>query len=226
MSYGEHPVPIDYFGRVERQFTEFMHYLYLPVRMKGGSYLDVRLPERLEFVRPLVTAALADATQAPWVEDPYVYVTARQGYATPDNPINRPGWHCDGFGTNDLNYVWWNRWPTRFWIGEPDVPITTDHQLSVEQFEYLAARYPEHIVDASRDEVLYRLTPHVIHTTPVVPARGGMRQFIKVSVSNHRYNLKGNSRNYLFDYDWPMFDRDVARNDPHYAGGDFYEPKS
>jgi hypothetical protein len=32
--------------------------------------------------------------------------------------------------------------------------------------------------------------------------------------------LKGNSHNYLFDYDWKMWDRDVLRNDPAYAGKD------
>ena len=40
------------------------------------------------------------------------------------------------------------------------------------------------------------------------------RTFIKVSFSDQKYNLKGNTHNYLFDYEWDMIDRSVSRNDP------------
>ena len=70
------------------------------------------------------------------------------------------------------------------------------------------------------DKTLMRLDPSVIHAAPEIPAPGGERSFFKVSFSNSRYNLRGNSRNYLLDYDWPMYDRAAVRNDPAHAGQD------
>jgi hypothetical protein len=52
------------------------------------------------------------------------------------------------------------------------------------------------------------------------PPPGGMRSFLKISLSHQKYNLVGNSHNYLFDYNWDLHDRDTLRNDPAYAGKD------
>lgn len=65
------------------------------------------------------------------------------------------------------------------------------------------------------DSTVLRLDPYVIHDTPLIPAPGGMRSFFKISVSTNRYDLVGNSHNYLFDYAWPMTDRAALRNQPH-----------
>jgi hypothetical protein len=61
---------------------------------------------------------------------------------------------------------------------------------------------------------MLKLNPYVIHDTPMIPAPGGMRSFFKISVSNQRYNLRGNSHNHLFDYEWEMVDREALRNQP------------
>lgn len=193
-------------------WEELMHYLYLPVQMPATVVL---LPERLEFLRPLVDLAVADARHS---GDFYVYLTARRGFATPDNPLNRPGWHCDGFGTDDRNYIWWDRWSTRF-AEQHFSGISEDHEVSLRQFE---DQVDDRRVRTLPDRWLYRLTPQVVHATPIVEAPG-MRSFVKVSVSYHRYNLVGNSHNYLFDYDWPMWQRGAARNDPARAQADFYD---
>ncbi len=153
----------------------------------------------------------------------YVYVTARRGFATPDNPLNRPGWHADGFGTQDVNYIWSDCFPTRFAEGD-FVGIDDDHVRSVEQFETQikqgATRAPFIRVYSGQAKTVYRLDASVIHATPLIHGGGGERSFFKISFSNDRYNLRGNSHNHLFDYDWKMWARDEVRNDPAYAGGD------
>jgi hypothetical protein len=214
--YGGPPVAVEQFDLTE--WTEFMHYLYLPVRMPEWDEGN-RLPERLTMFRPLVDAAAYDAF-ALTGEDRYIYVTARRGFATTDNPLNRPGWHCDGFGTDDLNYVWWDRWGTRF-AEQTFREVSDDHNESLRQFEQ---RVNPSKVRTYPDRWLYRLTPYVVHTTPLLqPDEGGMRSFLKISVSRHQYNLEGNSHNYLFPYSWRMWPRDIARNDPAHAQTDFYE---
>jgi hypothetical protein len=70
------------------------------------------------------------------------------------------------------------------------------------------------------DRVLMRLDSSVIHTAPEIPAPGDNRSFIKVSFSNERWNLSGNSHNYLFEYEWQLFDRAPIRNDPARANAD------
>jgi hypothetical protein len=216
--YGAAPVEV---GQFNPAWTEFMHYLYMPVRMRLSDPYDgnagIRLEVRLGMFYPMVMAALADARKQGFT-NPYVYLTARRGVATPENPLNRPGWHCDGFGTDDLNYIWYDRFPTRFAQGEFH-DISDSHIDSLEQFEQQSRGLYHYTYPNCR---LLRLNRYVVHNTPLVEATA-VRSFLKISISNHRYNLVGNSHNYLFDYDWPMFDRSLIRNDPARAGLDYVE---
>lgn len=235
--YGEAPTVL---GEHTLAWDEFMHYLYLPVRIPArddarvplGIDCDAHqpatgpqyaLPERLGFLGPIMHNVIHDARrESSHLTDPYVYVTARRGYATPGNPLNRPGWHCDDFGGTDLNYVWSDAYPTRFLQSTTPLNIPEDDAASMIRMDNYAAvadggslwieEYP--------DRSLLRLTPWVIHDTPIIPAPGGMRSFFKISVSTHRYDLLGNSHNYLLDYDWPMHDRASVRNQPA-GNGDY-----
>lgn len=221
--YGEAPIDLGDFQPLP-EWHEFMHYLYLPVRLpadEGGGVPDVVLPPRLEFLREAVEVALYDArTTTEHLDDPYIYVTARRGFATPGNPLNRPGWHCDDFGGTDLNYIWTDRWPTRFLTAPDGLTIPEDDAASMETFEALAWQAENThapslwFEDNWATGRLLRLSPYVIHDTPIIPEPGGMRSFFKVSVSTHRYNLLGNSHNHLLAYDWPLYDRAVVRNQP------------
>lgn len=189
---------------------EVMYYLYLPVRMDGS---DVRLPGALEVCRPLIEDSL-EFTRSIYRDKPdyrYVYLSARKGWATPDNPLNRPGWHCDGFGTNDLNFVWWHGPGTRFAL-QAFKGIVSDHNRSMEQFGEQVR--PDNVVTYG-EHGLYALDSSVVHSTPIIPPPGCMRQYIKVSLSDHPYNLENNSHNYLFNYNWPMYSRAASRNDTY-----------
>lgn len=220
--YGRAPRFVDYFPI---SLPEVMYYLYLPVRMpqadtdydlgriiepiRGPAHL--RLPPALECLRPMVAKVLHDHPG-----HAYAYVSARRGWATPDNPLNRPGWHCDGFGTDDLNFVWWDGPGTRFSLGDFG-KISDDHIESMKQFDQRAdmidvQTYPQH--------ALYMIDRYVVHATPIL-REGCYRQYVKISLSNARYNLEGNSHNYLFNYDWKLIDRELVRNDPGRAQMDY-----
>jgi hypothetical protein len=57
------------------------------------------------------------------------------------------------------------------------------------------------------------MKPTVIHRVATV-VEPGMRTFVKITVSDRRFNLIGNTHNYELDYDWEMHPRQVERNDP------------
>ena len=60
---------------------------------------------------------------------------------------------------------------------------------------------------------LLRLDQFNIHKVSDAPFEG-MRTFVKISFSKDKYDLKGNSHNFLFDYDWEMKVRGENRNIP------------
>jgi hypothetical protein len=209
--YADQPVRICEF---KFDLPEVMYYLYLPVRMPGGGH-DIRLPPNVECCRPMIEAAIN--LHLPMRQSSIVYLSARKGWASPDNPLNRPGWHCDGFGTADMNYIWWTGPGTRF-TRQKFRDISEDHIESLKQFDRMIYAGDIYTPD---EKWLYGLSPRCVHSTPEVKPPGCMRQFVKISLSMERYNLENNSHNYLFDYDWPMHSRDVIRNDTHKAQLDY-----
>lgn len=204
--YGAKP---EVFGVFDLDFYEYMHYLYLPVLMDDDGGLQVDVPKRLAFAEPVLVAAQLEEQRRGNVWN-YAYVTARRGFATPGNPLNRPGWHADGFGTEDVNYVWTDRFPTLF-AEQSFTGISDGHNASMTQF---ADQIEVGAIRTYADRTLLRLDQQVIHAAPEIPAPGGERSFFKVSFSNERYALRGNSHNNLLDYDWPMLSRTMERNDP------------
>lgn len=212
--YGKLPV---YLGHWGLSLREVMYYLYLPIRMRAGP-ADIRMPENLSMFRGVVNYAINYVEKVYRRSYEYIYISARKGWATPDNPLNRPGWHCDGFGTNDLNFVWWQGPGTRFAHQAFD-GICSDHNRSMRQFDEQVI--PESVVSYPAGG-LFEINPSVVHSTPIIQPPGCMRQYVKISMSDNRYNLENNSHNYLFDYDWEMHPRDVIRNDPARAQLDYF----
>ena len=205
--YGKAPIQLGYFPF---NLPEVMYYLYLPVVIKSSG---IRLPPNVLGCHNIIEQALILAPR-PYR---YAYLSARKGWASPDNPLNRPGWHCDGFGTDDMNYVWWSGPGTRFAVQEFSY-VSADHLVSQKQFE---EQIDDQKIIHPPERHLYALDPYVVHATPLIKGPGCMRQFVKISLSDHRYNLENNSHNYLLDYDWPLHSRDEIRNDTHRAQIDY-----
>lgn len=200
-----------YIGKFDMTLTEVMYYLYLPIRMEDSR---IKLPPNVEVLRCMVEAAICWSSPRTFK---YIYLSARKGWATPDSPLNRPGWHCDGYGTPDINFVWWTGPGTRFAV-QPFYNISADHLVSLLQFE---AQIVLDMIVQPPEKTLWMIDAQVVHSTPIIEPPGCMRQYVKISLSDEKYNLYGNSHNYAFDYDWPMVDRALVRNDTYAAQQDF-----
>ena len=99
--YGKPPKVL---GNFELAVSEMMFYMYLPIKLKGNRTYGIHnIPKQLHVFYDLLFEANLDFIEKyGGNEDKYIYITAKHIFVTPDNPGNRPGWHCDGFGTDDI----------------------------------------------------------------------------------------------------------------------------
>ena len=203
--YGAPPVDL---GLIDLSPVEMMFWLYCPVKVPGMQ--SVSAPDNLAQFRPLWERARSDCADR-WGES-YAYITAKTLWATPENPGNRPGWHSDGFLTDDLNYIWCDANPTVFFEDGNRHGFTADHTASLSEMDDLCHRRSAHYRTYPVKHLL-RLDQTVLHKveTGIKP---GLRTFVKVSISRHRYALRGNSINHEMAPDWQYQDRVEERNCP------------
>jgi len=201
LKYGGKPEVI---GTFDIDCQEMMFYMYLPIKMIDNPQFYI--PEQLKAFQPLIDAVIE--YEMNHIGNKYIYITAKHIYVTPDNLGNRAGYHSDGFLTDDVNYIWTNKHPTIFCV--QDFDISDNCELSMCQMNYQADKENEITYPVN---TLLKLDQGIIHRTPTI-TEGGMRTFVKISISSEKYNLIGNSHNYLIDYNWFMYDRNKVRNHP------------
>lgn len=196
-------------GRFDLECLEMMFYQYLPIKLPLQT--EPIVEERLRCFEPVIGAAccdfIADFGINRYVYS-YVYLTAKRLFQSNDCTFNRKGYHSDGFLTEDINYVWSDGSPTVFNSGEFDLSL--DDSLSMQEMEDQAKKEDEYTHPSN---TLLRMDQFVIHKVSD-NTQPGMRTFCKISFSKDRYDLKGNSKNYLLDYDWAMRERKSERNIP------------
>ena len=206
MNYGQKPVEI---GVFQITAEEMMFYQDMPIKLANSTELAIE--PRLQVFDKLIGAACCDFIGTFGLDkfvESYVYVSAKRLFQAANLSFNRPGWHSDGFMTDDINYIWCDCVPTVF--NSSNFNLTQDDCLSMAEMEDQATEennftYP--------DFSLLRLNQYVIHRVGVSD-KPLIRTFVKVSVSKDKYDLKGNAKNYLLDYDWEMRERGLNRNVP------------
>lgn len=203
--YGTLP---DDLGLIDLNPVEMMAWLYCPISLAGS--IIVKVPPNLNQYNDIFCAVLDDLGVDVW-RDKYIYVTAKTLFVTPESPGNRPGWHSDGFMTDDLNYIWSDRNPTLFWEAPRPTAITQNHVQAMEAMTYWADHLGRKVTFPDRH--LLRLDERHIHRVGDI-TEAGMRTFVKVSVSDHLYAHVGNSINHDLDYPRPSVVRSVERNCP------------
>lgn len=186
---------------------------YMPIKLPFES---IKLPPQLEWTDPIVDSVFGDYFESNddkcnvW-HHKYVYLTVRHLYTTPASPGNRTGWHIDGYGSLDDNYLWCDRNPTEYlpqarrYFGSDHVEAMDRIHDYADPLSYIAHAIPVNtVVDIERD----------IHRV-ATPEVSGMRTFVKVTASYAKYNLKGNAKNpRLATWD-NKHERSYKRNHPY-----------
>lgn len=201
--YGELPEIIGGF-EIDTSNAEMCFVQYLPIRLPLQKP-SIVIPDNLKCYEWLVQNAVY-SEYLRGGNQPYIYLTVKRVYGTG----NREGWHCDGFGTDDVNYIWYDSHPTEFYTGEPLVLPHSHRDSMLKMSEELyktnkLKKYPCNTLIRMTQSSIHRVNPEVFT---------GLRTFVKISFSDSKYNLKGNAHNYLLDYEWEMHERKVDRNDP------------
>jgi hypothetical protein len=188
--------------------TEFFNYLYLPIKLIGNTSLTIE--PRLQPLESLIGTACCDFVGTFGLDrytDSYVYVTAKNEYQAPGQSFNRMGWHSDGFGSDDISYIWSNKQPTIF--SRTRFDLSSDDMFSMIEMEQQAIEGDNYTLP---NNSLIRMDQFTIHK--VGPPEEGVRCFLKVVISKDQFRLAGNSVNYLLDYKWAYVPRKVGRNIP------------
>lgn len=205
--YGDLPIDL---GRVDLDCFEMMFWLYLPVKLPYSKVIVPDTLKKYEILLDMVRDDLGD-----W-EDKYVYMTAKTLWVNPDNTGNRAGWHSDGFLTDDLNYLWYDKNPTKFFCnGDKRYVFTKDHVVSLVEMDRLCESSGHSITYPEKH--LLKLDERVLHKVDT-DIDAGVRTFIKISVSNHPYRMVGNSINHSLTGNWTKFERGSERNCPANGG--------
>jgi hypothetical protein len=203
--YGTLP---DDLGLIDISPEEMMCWLYLPISLAKSTRFEI--PPNLTAFKPIIWAVI-DSLDEGDLYDKYIYVTAKTLYVTPENSGNRPGWHSDGFMTDDINYIWSDSSPTVFWKADNCIALPQDHTKSMEAMTEAADNTGSQVTFA--DKHLLRLDQRNIHKVGE-RTTSGMRTFVKVSVSKHLYSHVGNSINHALSYPMPSVQRSAERNCP------------
>lgn len=203
--YGQLPKQI---GTFKVECKEMLFYQYLPIKLIG-NHAPV-CEDRLMCYHDIIGAACCDFIGTYGLDrfiSTYAYLTAKYLYQSAGCSFNRPGLHSDGFMTDDINYIWYDKDPTVF--NSSEFELTMDDRFSLSQMAHQAL--PENDIVYPVNTLL-RLDQYNIHRVGT-PTKG-LRNFLKVSFSKDRYDLIGNSHNYLLNYDWDMKPRSIERNMP------------
>jgi hypothetical protein len=206
MIYGSLP---KYLGLHEIQCDEMLFYQYLPIKLKSQRGLFIE--ERLKCFEDLIGNVCCDFVGEFGLDrfvDSYIYLTAKKMYQVGGTSFNRMGYHSDGFLTDDINYVWCDKNPSVFNFSP--FKLTLNDKVSMQEMEDQAN---EEAIEIYPENSLLRLDQFNIHKVSETK-KLTLRTFVKVSFSLDKYDLKGNSKNYLLDYDWVMLERKIERNIP------------
>lgn len=206
MKYGTLPTNL---GTHLVECDEMLFYQYLPIKLIGDT--EPIVEERLMCFQKLIGAICCDFVGEFGLDkfvNSYVYLTAKKMYQVKGTSFNRKGYHTDGFLTDDINYVWCDVNPTTFNFS--DFNLTLDDEISMIEMEEQA---DEDKIKIYPENTLLRLDQYNVHKVSDINSLS-LRTFLKISFSQDKYDLKGNSKNHLLNYDWVMKERNEKRNIP------------
>ena len=192
--------------------SEFMFYQDMLVhKAPAGAQLSSRcrprLPTRLKGLTGIIRQCW-DYNENELDNSPrtYTYLSVKRLPIGPGNSFSRPGWHIDGFLSEDVTFIYSDIFPTLY--STSDFSLTRDHAISMAEMAVQAKETD--VVEMPANELVH-IDLHCVHRVNVPPV-AHTRTFLKVVLSHRPFNLEGNAVNPECLPPWSFVPRAVSRN--------------
>lgn len=188
---------------------EYLYYQDMPIKLSGQNYYKIE--QRIHPFSDILNTIISDFIKNFGIDrhiESNIYLTLKRQYQKPSCGFNRHGWHSDNFMSNDISYIWSDSQPTIF--NTSKFNLSQDHKISLQEMNEQALWYNNYTFP---DYSILRLDQYSIHKVGEI--KEGVRTFMKVTFSDKKFDLEGNTHNYLLNYAWSMRPRNKVRNVPH-----------
>lgn len=174
--------------------TDFEYCNISNMCIKQAGHSEYQIPANIEHI---VWEAIATAHElndklyhSDWLYN--CYLTLKHEYVNHASTGTRPGWHIDGFMSDQMNFIWTDCLPTAVVVG--DFSVSADHDLSLTEMTHQAqGRQIIHL----KPKNMYELSQEVVHAPVVDDTRSPiLRTFLKLTFTKEEFNCARNAWNY------------------------------
>lgn len=187
---------------------DFCNHAYMCISQEGSS--EYSIPANLE---DIVNPILSNIYElSPYLYDNdyryNCYLTIKHEYVNGGSFGNRPGWHIDGFKSDQHNFIWFDILPTEVCVGK--FRLSDDHELSLDEMTIQSKDKFNHLLT---ENTLYEMNQSCVHRPGINNTRSPyLRTFIKITFSKELFNCFGNAWNYKLPHIRPSAYRQSNRN--------------
>ena len=198
------------FMPIDTSTLEFCNHSYMCIKQEGSS--EYRIPENLQLIVDTMLSGIYQVSRYLY-DNSYTYncyLTIRHEYVNPGSFGNRPGWHIDGFKSDQHNFIWMDILPTDVCDGE--FRLSNDHYISLNEMMEQSCENDKfvRVLDVN---TLYEMDQSCVHQPAVNNIRQPrLRTFIKFTFSREQFNAFGNAWNYKIPHIRPTQHRHDSRN--------------
>lgn len=173
---------------------EFSNIVYMCIKQANNS--EYHIPDNLEYIVNRVISSIYRSSdylyQNDWKYN--CYLTIKHSYVSPQSTDNRPGWHIDGFKSDQHNFIWFDSIQTEVCAGIFD--LTNDHDISLEEMHIQSIENDKFIHTLTKN-TLYEMDHNCVHRPSYNKTdKAILRTFIKITYSTEMFNCIGNAWNY------------------------------
>lgn len=180
--------------QINTSTMDYCNHAFMCIKQEGSSEYSV--PDNLQFLVQEILSGIYDLSEYLYNNDYRYncYLSIKHEYVHGGSIGNRPGWHIDGFKSDQHNFIWYDCIPTEVCTGSFN--LTNDHDISLDEMDYQAIDNDK-FNHALPINTLYEMNQECVHRpTYNKMDKAVLRTFIKITYSKEQFNCIGNAWNY------------------------------
>lgn len=194
---------------IDTSSIEYCNHAFMCIKQEGSSEYSV--PDNLQLLVTQMLSGIYDLSEYLYDNDYRYncYLSIKHEYVNPLSIGNRPGWHIDGFKSDQFNFIWFDSIPTEVCTGS--FHLTNDHNISLEEMMVQSSGNDKfkHTLPVN---TLYEMNKECVHAPSYNTYNPILRTFIKITFSKEQFNCIGNAWNYKLPHIKMTSHRNIHRN--------------